>query len=308
MKETRIHSYMIRNYQDKDADQIAAIDVMAMLAYRYNGDYIPDNIFCAVNEEGEILGFGHIVPDATWFVIEDDSRPADFVHKLNVDITLNEDLNPPEKLRNELWTFIVNRAIEYRGRYPEKRVRVSHTISTDDLEEMDFYLSKGFDTRRTHLVMKRDLTEEIPDHPLPAGMVIRNWKMTSQQEEEQYLEAEAKGDLNGAPWSLNHLRWNKGGGEWAAITAFCEGEVAGSVMTWSLSDERGATENIFVLPEWRRKGVAKAVVTEALKHLRDNGKKEATLGVFGDNGGAVSLYLSLGYRLMDTVLEFGLDL
>lgn len=308
MKEFRVHSYTIRNYHDKDADQIAGVDFMAMLAYRYNDDYISENIFCAVNAEGGILGFAHIVPDSTWFLIEDGSRPADFLYKLNVDITLNEDLNPPEHVQDELWAGILNRAIEYRGRYPEKRVRVSHTISTGDLEEMDFYLAKGFDTKRTHLVMKRDLTEQIPHHPFPEGMVIKNWKMDSQQEEEQYLEAEAKGDLNGAPWSLNHLKWTKGGGEWTAFTAFYENEVAGSVMTWSLGEERGATENIFVLPEWRRKGVAKAVVTQALKHLKDSGKKEATLGVFGDNRGAVSLYLALGYRMMDTVLEFGLDL
>ncbi|WP_419715122.1 GNAT family N-acetyltransferase [Heyndrickxia oleronia] len=43
-----------------------------------------------------------------------------------------------------------------------------------------------------------------------------------------------------------------------------------------IGKERSATENIFVLPEWRRKGIAKAVITEALKFLKNKGKSEAT--------------------------------
>lgn len=63
-------------------------------------------------------------------------------------------------------------------------------------------------------------------------------------------------------------------------------------MTQGLGKEKSATENIFVLPEWRRKGIAKAVITEALKFLKNKGKSEATLSVFGDNGRAISLYKS----------------
>ncbi len=38
---------------------------------------------------------------------------------------------------------MLNRAKELRAAYPEKKVRVTHTISSDDLEEMDFYSLKG---------------------------------------------------------------------------------------------------------------------------------------------------------------------
>lgn len=131
--------------------------------------------------------------------------------------------------------------------------------------------------------------------------------MTTQAEQEQYLAAEARGDDHGVSWSLNHLQWTKSGGEWDAFTVFHENEIIGSVMTWGLGEERSATENIFVVPEWRRKGIAIAFITEALKFLKDKGKKQATLGVFGDNGKAIALYKSLGYKMVDTILQFGID-
>ncbi|RIW34643.1 GNAT family N-acetyltransferase [Bacillus salacetis] len=301
-------TYIIRNYRDPDADQISNIDFITMLAYRYNGDYEPRNIFCAVDSEGTILGVGHIVPDPAWLAIEAGGKSDDFVYKLKLDIFLNEEISVPESLPHDLYDHLLSRAKDLRARHRGKCVRISHTIPAVDKKEMDFYISKGFDTHRTHLVMKRDLTKEIPDFPLPEGLIVKRWGMETQAEEEQYLAAEAKGDLFGVSWSLNYLRWTKNGEEWNTFTVFNGNDVAGSVMTWGLGEGRSATENIFVLPEWRRKGIAKAVITEALKFLKAKGKTEATLGVFGDNGKAISLYESLGYRMLAVMLEFGLDI
>ena len=170
MTNSLSNPYTIRNYQDKDAVKIAEFDVGLMFAYRYNRDYEDQNIFCAVDSENNIFGVGHIVPDQTWLVIEHNNKPSDFVYQLNVDISLNEELTPSEHVYDDLFKCLLNRAKELRAAYPEKKVRVTHTISSDDLEEMDFYISKGFDTRRTHLIMKRDLTEDIEDYPLPGNL------------------------------------------------------------------------------------------------------------------------------------------
>ncbi|KKI90138.1 hypothetical protein WQ54_23890 [Bacillus sp. SA1-12] len=142
--------------------------------------------------------------------------------------------------------------------------------------------------------MKRDLTEDIPNVPLLNNLNIVNWKMETQAE--------------GLCWSLNRLKWTKGGTEWDTFTVFDGDIIVGSVMTWGLGEDRSATENIFVLPEWRRKGIAKTMITEALKYLKNKGKTEATLVVFSDNGKAISLYKSLRYKMLSINIEFGLDL
>lgn len=300
--------YQIRNFLEKDAEKIGSINFLSMLYYRFNKDFKPENTYCAVNSEGEIYAFGHVVPDQTWCRIEDSDNDPDFIHKINLELEINEHYAGAEACLEELLQHLLNKAQEMRDSYPNKKVVVSHNIDSDDYKEMDFYLSKGFVVSRNHIIMKRDLTEPIPDAPLPENIRIKNWKMKTEAEEQQYLKAEGEGDGNGVSWSLNHLRWTKSGSEWDTFTAFEGDQVVGSCMTWGLGENRGATENIFVLPDWRRKGVAKAVITEALKFLKDKGKTEATLGVFGENEKAIPLYRSLGYKVIDVKIEFGLSI
>jgi ribosomal protein S18 acetylase RimI-like enzyme len=301
-------SYIIRNYKDQDADQIASFDLLSMLAYRYNGDYIPENIFCAVSIDGIILASAHLAPDQSWDILKNNSKPLDFEFKLQMHIATNEEVTVPQKAVDDLLNAVLVRAMAIRNQYPEKIVTLRLSIASDDFEEIDFYLSKGFITKQNHLVMKRDLTEPIPHFPLPSNINVINWRMETNEEQEKYLRAEAAGDPFGICWSLNHLKWTKSGAEWDTFTAFDGNEVVGSVMTWGLGEKRSATENIFVLPDYRRKGIAKAIITEALVFLKEKGKTEATLGVFGDNKNAIALYQSLGYRMFYTIIEFGYDL
>ena len=59
----------------------------------------------------------------------------------------------------------------------------------------------------------------------------------------------------------------------------------------------GHTERIFVSREWRRKGIAKALIANSLRVLKREGMKQATLDVDTENpSGAVDLYKGLGYR------------
>lgn len=298
--------YIIRNYIDEDAETIAAFNFIAMLSYRYNKDFIPQNIFCAVNNEGMIYGIGHLEPDDSWFSIEDDSQASDFLHKLKLEISINTTLTIPEFLYEELFEVLVERAKQIRTLYPKKRIQLIKTLESDELEEMDFYLSNGFTCNRNHLIMKRDLTKPIPDIVAPKNIKIVDWKMNNKEEANKYLDASAQ--AFDSSWSLNRLNWMRGGSEFNTFIAFDGDCIIGSVTTWGINDKRSATENIFVIPAYRNQGIAKAVITEALKHLKGIGKTEATLGVYGENSRAIPLYQSLGYKMLFVIIEFGLEL
>ena len=299
--------YGIRNYSIEDADKIGEFDKILELSYRYNGDFKPENIFCAVSANGDIYGVGHLEPHDTWPLIEKENMPSGFIYKLRLNITVNAELEPPDSVRGGLMDALLMRGSELKRIHPDKKIRIIKYIASDDNTEIDYFLDKGFLSYRNNFVMKRDLTAEISEVPAVAGIKVANWKMAAKEEKMQYLDAEAKSNA-GVCWSLNLLKWYSGGPEWDTFTAFSGNEVIGSSMTWRITEERSATENIFVIPEWRRKGVAKLVITEALKFLRDKGKKMATLCVFGDNRPAIALYNSLGYKMYYTNIEFGFDL
>lgn len=48
-------------------------------------------------------------------------------------------------------------------------------------------------------------------------------------------------------------------------------EVVSSVTVWRISDVRAATENIFTIPEYRRKKIGWKVVEKSLSYLKEQG-------------------------------------
>lgn len=299
-------NYIIRNYCRYYADKIGNFDKITELAYSYNPDFKPANIFCAVNSEDEILGVGHLEPHITWAPIDKDSQAPDYIYSLRVSIILNPAYSTDKNLSSDLMDALLIRAREIKKDYPGKKIRIIKYISSDNNEEMDFLISKGFAANRTSLVMKRDLNEEILSCPYSPDIRIVNWKMETEEDLKLYFEADSICS-DGAAWSINLVRWMRNAPEWATFAAFSGDELVGSVMTWLITEERSATENIFVLPKRRRMGVAKAFITEALKYLKLKGKTMATLCVYGDNKPALQLYKSLGYRMYSVNIEFGYD-
>jgi Acetyltransferases len=307
MAHTENPKYQIRNYIECDAGKIGEFDKILELSYRYYFDFVPENIFCAINSNEEILGVGHIEPHDTWNLINRDDVSSDFVYKMVLCISLNPQFSYSENLKDDLLKRLIDRAIEIREQYPHKKIRVFKWLSSEDYNEIDFYLSQGFVAFQNSIVMKYDLSQRIPDIRKPEGITVNMSKLESEEELKQYHEAESIA-FSGIVWSMNLLRWYRGGPEWICFSVFNENHLIGSSMTWMITEERSAIENIFVMPEWRNKNIAKYMITEALKYLKNKGKSIATLSVHGDNKPAISLYNSLGFKMFGIMIEFGYDI
>ncbi|WP_105614566.1 GNAT family N-acetyltransferase [Vallitalea okinawensis] len=307
MSLNKIPHYQIRNYVSNDAEQIGTFDNLLELSYKYNPDFLPSNIFCAVDSDEEILGVGHIEPHETWHLIEKENVSSDFIYRLLLRISLNPKYANSESIKGNILKQLIIRAKEIRQQYPDKKIRLFTWIDSTELDEMDFYLAHGFATYSNSLVMKYDLTMDIPDVPQPDGITVKENNMVTEEELQRYYNA-ASIAFSGVVWSLNYIRWMKCGPEWKNFSAFYGDQLVGNTMTWMIEPDHSTSEDIFVLPEWRNRGIAKYVITEALKYLKKQGKALATLSVYGDNVTAISLYNSLGYRMHYMMIECGYDL
>ncbi len=83
------------------------------------------------------------------------------------------------------------------------------------------------------------------------------------------------------------------------------GKIAGVVMT----QRHGTTSHwevglVGVVPEQRRKGIARRLLTRTLEDLRERGAEKVALGVISQNVPAYSLYTSLGFAHYGGVIEF----
>ena len=69
----------------------------------------------------------------------------------------------------------------------------------------------------------------------------------------------------------------------------------------------GNIPEVYVLPQYRKQGVAKKLCEEALRQLKEKGFKKVQLNVFSGNH-AKHLYQNLGFQEVSTLMEKKLDL
>ena len=180
------------------------------------------------------------------------------------------------------------------------------------------YESEGYRIVRYGFLMVRDLGEPIGDLALPMGLDIRPvvesdhrriWDADEEAFRDHWNRAE-RTEADFAGWfaipEIDTSLWR---------VAWDGDEVAGSVMTFiypndndGLGMKRGWLEHISVRRPWRRRGLASALIAEALRGLRDTGMTEAALGVDSENvTGALRVYESIGFRRSRTGVSYRKD-
>lgn len=98
------------------------------------------------------------------------------------------------------------------------------------------------------------------------------------------------------PWSEGAFRSElTENGRAFYIVAETEGQVVGYAGLWAILDE-GHITNVAVAPEFRRRGVGKAIVATLLDASRQNGLSSFTLEVRESNLPAQGLYSQFGFR------------
>lgn len=169
----------------------------------------------------------------------------------------------------------------------------------------------GYQPARYFDLMVRSDLEDIPEFPLPQGVELRPvtpehypaiWKVldeTSQDEwghrkltEEDYQE-----------WLKNpHFQPDL----WQIAWDIAGSDVAGTVLTYidhseneQLGLTRGYTEGIGVVRSWRRRGLARALISRSLLAQKAAGMTESALVVDSENpSDAANLYVSCGFQVV----------
>jgi GNAT superfamily N-acetyltransferase len=161
--------------------------------------------------------------------------------------------------------------------------------------------------------MVRPTLDDIPDLPMPAGLVVRPIGLDVPARRQVWeAEVEALGDERSQEeqgdedWERFRDDPSQDPSLW--LVAFDGDEVAGGVLgaidpveNAHHGRERGLLAAVFTRRPWRRRGLARALIARALVRLRDHGMTSAYLGVDGLNPNqAMTLYESLGFEIVST--------
>jgi mycothiol synthase len=177
------------------------------------------------------------------------------------------------------------------------------------------YESESYSIVRYGFMMVRDLADPIPDLALPDGLDVRPvdkadhrriWDADTEAFRDHWNAGErTDADFDGwfASPELDTSLWR---------VAWDGDEVAGAVMSFiypaeneAFEVQRGWLDHVSVRRPWRRRGLASALIAEAMRGLRDAGMTEAALGVDAENPtGALSVYENLGFRRSRTGVQY----
>jgi len=261
------------------------------------------NILCAFDDKGKLIAYSPIAPAP----VEDDSS-EEYPHYLWTDVIYDPTAEELELAMDLLLQKVKERALQIKANLPERRTRLASLKFDDEKEGIDYYSSKGFDHYDTVYTMVRDLSKPIEEAAASNEVEIRRWKITTEEDKLKYIKADNLSNPN-KPMDAEDLEWSLKG-PWSvgsAIGAFDkEDNLVGSVMTFWFNDGEGITEEVFVLPQWRRKGIAQSAIREALIYLKECGKLTAELEVRESNVEAIKLYKKMGYEIHKEEWSLGL--
>ncbi|MDT8977086.1 GNAT family N-acetyltransferase [Paenibacillus sp. chi10] len=269
--------------------------------YEHNPELKKDNIFIAF-ESDKLAGYGHIIPRPAY-----ENDPSQVPHTIYLDFNVSVDAKQPASVRDALFAALCNRTAELLKGYPDRKTElcVQHYSA---LEEMIEDISaRGFQRVESYFLMERDLRLPIPDAPLLNGLVLREWKMETAEEKKKFLELNKLAFPDESP-TLEKLEGIMAIPGWTTYAIFTEvNEVAGLIMFRSDSPTHGYIDDVFVLPEWRRQGLADALVAVGLHHLKEGGFSGVYLNVARSSSSACNLYSKAGFRAIKEQQELRLE-
>ena len=287
----------------KEADGIertgSVEDVARSYRHLTNSDPYRDMLFVEVN--GEVIGYSRV-----WWWQEGDGNRL-YGHFAS--------LLPEWRgsgIRRTMVRYNERRLSEIASAHPADGGRFFETWATDTESHWEaLLLSGGYEAIRHRFGMIRPNLDHIPDLMLAGGLEIRPvqpdqirpiWDAAKEafQDAPGYSEdnwSDARFDLWRQDPQLRPALWQ---------VAWDGDQVAGMVLNYINEEEnlnyhrqRGYTSVICVRRPWRRRGLAKALISRSLQLLRERGMTEAGLNVEAESPtGATRLYETMGFRVI----------
>jgi len=285
------------------ADQEDNATTLADLKHDYenltNSNPETDMVFAEI--DGEAIAYSRV----SWFQEKD---PNDRIYSHFVNIV-------PEWRNQDIETAMIQwceaRLGEITAEHPQDSQRFFQTYSNEFKPEYNTLLkAHGYEPVRFFIQMSR-LLDTIPEADLPARIEV---KPAIKEETRKIWEASVEAFRD--HWGFSEPEENdfeayKGSKYYQPElwqVAWDGDEVVSSVMNFidpdynqKFNKKRGWTENISTRREWRRQGIAKALIVRSMHMHQAKGMSEVALGVDTNNPcGALKLYESLGYAKQKT--------
>lgn len=261
------------------------------------------NVFIAL-ESGQIIGKAQVNVIST---IPPGSSP-NRTHYIYFNLKILPQREDDYSLYDLLYERLLDRASELKETLPSsnKTFIGIGNYSTEKYNN-NYFISKGFVYSKSLYTMRRDLSDKIEEYNLAEPYQCSPEAMTSEETIDEYLKIDNE-IWPDAPIGYKRLMNHQKNSSWTAFIVREDTTIVGSIMAWIDEDEDGMIEDLFVRNLWRKQGIAKHLLSQALIYLKDHGCVFAELQVETANRSALSLYHSVGFKEVSEEVRYHREL
>ncbi|WP_257216127.1 GNAT family N-acetyltransferase [Lysinibacillus sphaericus] len=247
------------------------------------------NVYCAF-EDGKMVAKGQV----SIINVVPPGRSKENNHSIYINLKTISEREQDITLLDKVYQYLLTRAKQLKVTLPQEYGTIL-CVGNDSKETANnqFFIQKGYLPLNSLYSMNRDLTEPVVELKLQEEFQFSHWSMETSSEERDYLNIEAE-IWPDAPLGLNRLSEYKKNKLWTSMVIRQIDTIVGGLMTWQ-EEDYGVIEDVFVREPWRKRGIAKFTLTQALKYLKSHKLQKATLLVLTTNKSALSLYESVGF-------------
>lgn len=290
----------VMQYHEEYDEQIAQLDQLMYWKIKFHPDLIRESVYLAV-EEKKLLGVAYLIKRSGFLHVDQNLAYHEIILEHYVDTeTANQD-----EVLSLLLGQMKRECDRISAAYPGKRIFIKCWVPEEEHGRIELFLRNGFYLGRGTPVLVRQL-EDVepldPGKPQRLNIQTENGNETLEIKaltmEDQFLEEYEKANGNAfvIPDSIGDLAFKMNGPDVKVFAVMKGKEIIASVMIWDCGEKRAATENIFCIDQYRRKGITSALIEYVCAYLKSEGYEEASLSVYQDNLPAIFLYEKMGYR------------
>ncbi len=255
------------------------------------------------------LGQPGYYPEADLFFAERDGLLlgyADIVRELEIGRVILSGAIHPGHRGQGLGRWLLETAVEHSRKLGARVVQIPVASGVPAGEQ--FLRRNGFRVVRRHWRMSIDKYRHRIC-PVPGGFELHRF-VPGDEESLCALQNRAfAGSWGFRPNTVAEIRYqvNIGGGHPEGILFLSDGErQVGYCWTMAHPAEsgKGQIKMIGVVPEYRGRGLGRALLVAGVSYLRGRGMKEIELTVDGNNIGAIRLYRSAGFKRTGIILWY----
>ncbi|MBQ8537726.1 MAG: GNAT family N-acetyltransferase [Clostridia bacterium] len=243
-----------------------------------------ENVFRVADDMGVEVGVGYVIcfyqPDLF------PERPLNlYLH-----------MEAPQAAKYMLFGAVLARAKQLRDMYPNVKARIYTQAEPEDSRNCDFYLQNGFNLDDAEDVVRL----AMPDEPskVPMSCAIANVPLNTEAEQNYMLMRLNQSRIS--PLNLGYLELCRQKPHFLALALYKGNSIIGEVL---LTGEGYRCElvSMYVVPQFRRMGMGKALLHRALEMLKAEGVTQVSAAVLRRSPAQCAMAQAFGATFLKTI-------